>query len=45
MPKFIRAALVVVDVQKAIDAAYHAAVGPRNNPDAEKNIGRLLAAW
>lgn len=45
MPKFIRAALVVVDVQKAIDAAYHAAVGPRNNPDAEKNIGRLLAVW
>ena len=45
MPKFIRAALLVVDVQKAIDAAYHAAVGPRNNPDAEKNIGRLLAAW
>jgi nicotinamidase-related amidase len=45
MPKFTRAALLVVDVQKAIDAAYHAAEGPRNNPDAEKNIGRLLAAW
>jgi nicotinamidase-related amidase len=35
----------VVDVQKAIDATYHAAEGPRNNPGAEKNIGRLLAAW
>lgn len=45
MAKFTRAALLVVDVQKAIDAAYHAAVGPRNNPDAERNIGRLLAAW
>jgi nicotinamidase-related amidase len=45
MPKFRRAALLVVDVQKAIDAPYHAAEGSRNNPDAEENIGRLLAAW
>jgi nicotinamidase-related amidase len=45
MPKFARAVLLVVDVQKAIDAPYHAATGPRNNPDAERNIGRLLAAW
>jgi len=45
MPKFTRAALLVVDVQKATDAAYHAAEGPRNNPGAEENIGRLLAAW
>jgi len=45
MPKFTHAALLIVDVQKAIDAAYHAAAGPRNNPDAEKNIARLLAAW
>ncbi|RPH55027.1 MAG: isochorismatase family protein, partial [Lysobacterales bacterium] len=45
MPKFARAVLLVVDVQKAIDAAYHAAAGPRNNPDAERNISRLLAAW
>jgi len=45
MPKFTRAALLVIDVQKAIDAAYHAAAGPRNNPDAERNIARLLAAW
>jgi nicotinamidase-related amidase len=40
-----RAALLVIDVQRAIDAAYHAADGPRNNPDAEKNIAHLLAAW
>ena len=45
MLDFTRAALLVVDVQKAIDADYHAAEGPRNNPDAEKNIARLLAAW
>jgi nicotinamidase-related amidase len=37
--------LIVIDVQKAIDAPYHAAEGPRNNPDAEANIGRLLRAW
>jgi nicotinamidase-related amidase len=42
---FTRAALLVIDVQRAIDAAYHAADGPRNNPDAERNIARLLAAW
>jgi nicotinamidase-related amidase len=40
-----RAALLVVDVQKAIDAPYHAADGPRNNLAAEGNIGRLLAVW
>ena len=37
--------LLVIDVQKAIDAAYHAAVGPRNNPGAEQNIAQLLARW
>jgi nicotinamidase-related amidase len=40
-----RAALLVIDVQKAIDAPYHAIHGPRNNPDAEANIVRLLSAW
>ena len=45
MTKFARAALLTVDVQKGIDAAYHAADGPRNNPEAEKNIARLLTAW
>lgn len=45
VPNLTRAVLLVIDVQKAIDAPYHAAHGPRNNPDAELNIGRLLAAW
>jgi nicotinamidase-related amidase len=39
------AALLVIDVQKGIDAPYHAADGPRNNLAAEGNIGRILAAW
>lgn len=30
MPKCIHAALFVVDVQMAIDAAYHATEGPRD---------------
>jgi len=42
---FTHAALLVIDVQKAIDAAYHAVDGPRNNFAAEGNIGRLLGAW
>ena len=45
MTKFARAALLIVDVQKGIDAAYHATDGPRNNSEAEKNIARLLTAW
>src|SRR5260370_40929832 len=36
------AALLVIDVQKAID---HPSWGVRNNPDAESNIAALLAAW
>jgi len=36
------AALIVIDVQKAID---HPSWGVRNNPDAEKNIAALLGAW
>lgn len=40
-----RAVLLIIDVQKAIDASYHAAEGPRNNPDAEQKIAQLLAAW
>ncbi|HTS61456.1 MAG TPA: hypothetical protein VMH28_05505 [Candidatus Acidoferrales bacterium] len=35
-------ALLVIDVQKAID---HPSWGERNNPDAERNIAALLAAW
>jgi nicotinamidase-related amidase len=40
-----RAPLLVIDVQQAIDASYHAAHGPRNNPGAESNIALLLSAW
>jgi nicotinamidase-related amidase len=36
------AALLVIDVQKAID---HPSWGERNNPSAEANIAALLEAW
>jgi len=36
------AALLVIDVQKAID---HPSWGERNNPQAEAHIAALLAAW
>ena len=39
------AALLVIDVQKAIDHPKWAAAGPRNNPDAEANIMRLIDCW
>jgi len=45
MPPVPNAALLVIDVQKAIDEPYWAAEGPRNNPDAEANIARLLKHW
>lgn len=38
-------ALLIVDVQKAIDDPVWARTGPRNHPDAEQNIARLLRAW
>ena len=34
--------LLLIDLQKAID---HPSWGTRNNPQAEPNIGRLLAHW
>ncbi len=38
----MNAALVVIDVQQGfLDPSW----GPRNNPDAEANIARLIAAW
>lgn len=45
MSEFNHAALIIIDVQNAIDASYHAVHGPRNNPDAESKIARLLAEW
>jgi nicotinamidase-related amidase len=45
MSKLDQAVLMIIDVQKAIDATYHAAEGPRNNPDAEGRIAQLLAVW
>jgi nicotinamidase-related amidase len=36
------AALIVIDVQNGFDDP---SFGKRNNPDAEANIGRLVAAW
>lgn len=38
----VTAALLVIDVQEALDDPRRP---PRNNPDAEENIARLLAAW
>ncbi|WP_300301642.1 cysteine hydrolase family protein [Ferrovibrio sp.] len=35
----------MIDLQQAIDAPYHAAEGPRNNPDAETTVAALLSAW
>lgn len=34
--------LILIDQQKAKE---HPKWGPRNNPDAERNIARLLASW
>jgi nicotinamidase-related amidase len=36
------AALIVIDVQRGFDDS---SWGARDNPDAEANIGRLVAAW
>jgi nicotinamidase-related amidase len=35
-------ALLLIDIQKGLDEPRY---GARNNPDAEKQIGALLAAW
>src|SRR5579864_4097625 len=41
-PLPLDAALIVIDLQKAID---HPSWGERNNPDAEKHVASLLQAW
>jgi nicotinamidase-related amidase len=41
----VATALIVIDFQRAIDDPVWAAEGPRNNSEAEANVGRLLAAW
>ena len=37
-----KTALIIIDVQEGLDDPR---LGKRNNPDAESNIARLLAAW
>jgi nicotinamidase-related amidase len=37
-----RTALIIIDVQDGLDDP---SLGKRNNPDAETNMARLLAAW
>jgi nicotinamidase-related amidase len=39
------AALLIIDVQRAIDDPRWRACGDRNNPQAEANMAALLAAW
>jgi nicotinamidase-related amidase len=39
------AALLIIDVQKAIDDPVWSKEGPRNNRLAERNIARLLEGW
>ena len=38
-------ALLIIDVQKAIDDPVWSKEGPRNNSGAERNISRLLECW
>lgn len=38
-------ALLLIDLQQAIDDPAWAQAGPRNNPQAERNVATLLSAW
>lgn len=42
IPLTDRTALIIIDVQDGLDDPR---LGKRNNPDAERNMARLLAAW
>lgn len=39
------AALLIIDLQQAIDHPKWAKFGPRNNPQAEANVKKLLERW
>ncbi|HWQ61056.1 MAG TPA: cysteine hydrolase, partial [Negativicutes bacterium] len=39
------AALLIIDVQNAIDDPAWEIHGPRNNPGAEDNMAAILKAW
>jgi nicotinamidase-related amidase len=41
-PMILPAALIIIDMQKGMQSS---TLPPRNNPHAEDNIARLLAAW
>ena len=41
--KFDKSALIIIDVQKGFD--FEDYWGKRNNPQAEENIAKLIAAW
>jgi nicotinamidase-related amidase len=41
----VNTALLIIDVQKAIDDPVWSKEGSRNNLDAERNIARLLERW
>ncbi len=43
MSRVASAALIVIDVQAGFDNAEY--WGPRNNPECERNVRRLLEAW
>jgi len=38
-------ALIIIDVQQAIDEAFWSQHGPRNNPGAEQNMAAVLKHW
>ena len=41
----VRTALVIIDMQRAIDDSVWAKDGPRNHPNAEREALRLIEAW